>query len=371
MSPQRARTPVPDPIVAVETQVLRIPFVDGGEGKGITPKRWNALDIVLVRVQTAAGLVGWGEGFGYTCQNATAQLLRDMVGPWAMGRDSVDPVQVNRDAQLAFHLFGRFGITIFALSALDTALWDIAAKRAGVSLSRLLGARVRETVRAYASLVRYGTPDSVRHFCEKALGEGYTDLKLHEIEDACIAAGRAAAPDATITVDANCQIGRERMLAMAPFLKEQRIDWLEEPTFPPEDTGPWREAAALGLSIAAGENLCTLEGFVPVMPSLAVVQPSVTKVGGVTEFLRVAEAARGMGKRLAPHSPYFGPGWWATLQLAAVLPEFDLAEYLYVEPEAWCGQDAPRPAGGVIAIPDVKGIGFEPDQMVLERYRAA
>jgi L-alanine-DL-glutamate epimerase-like enolase superfamily enzyme len=369
--PTLAGRHAPDPIASVETQVLRIPFVDGGAGRGITPNRWNALDIVLVRVGTASGLVGWGEGFGYTCQNATAQLLRDMVGPWAIGRNSTDPAQVNRDAQLAFHLFGRFGITIFAISALDTALWDIAARREGVSLSRLLGARVRESVRAYASLVRYGTPELVRHFSKKALSEGYTDLKLHEIEEACIAAGRTAAPDATITVDANCQIGRARMLAMAPFLKAQRIDWLEEPTFPPEDTGPWQEAAALGLSIAAGENLCTLEGFLPLMPSLAVVQPSVTKVGGITEFLRVAEAARAMGKRLAPHSPYFGPGYWATLQLAAVLPEFDLFEYLYVEPEAWCGLAAPLVKGGAIAIPDTPGLGFEPDPDVVGKYRTA
>lgn len=371
MIPPLAGRHAPDPIVAAETQVLRIPFVDGGAGRGITPNRWNALDIVLLRVETASGLVGWGEGFGYTCQNATAQLLRDMVAPWAKGRDSTDPAQVNRDAQLAFHLFGRFGITIFAISALDTALWDIAAKRDGVSLSRLLGARVRDSVRGYASLVRYGTPELVRHFSEKALSEGYTDLKLHEIDEPCIAAGRAVAPDATITVDANCQIGRDRMIAMAPFLKAQRIDWLEEPTFPPEATGPWLEAAALGLSIAAGENLCTLEGFLPLMPSLAVVQPSVTKVGGITEFLRVAEAARAMGKRLAPHSPYFGPGYWASLQLAAVLPQFDLFEYLYVEPEAWCGLAAPRPAGGAIAIPDAPGIGFEPDPAVVERYRTS
>lgn len=105
------------------------------------------------------------------------------------------------------------------------------------------------------------------------------------------------------------------------------------------------------------------------MPSLAVVQPSVTKVGGVTEFLRVAEAAHTLGKRLAPHSPYFGPGYWASLQLAAVLPDFDLFEYLYVEPEAWCGLQAPRPVRGVIAIPDAPGIGFEPDPAVMERYR--
>ena len=77
------------------------------------------------------------------------------------------------------------------------------------------------------------------------------------------------------------------------------------------------------------------------------------------------------GKRLAPHSPYFGPGYWATLQLAAALEEFSLFEYLYVTPQAWCGIDPPVPEGGVIRIPDAPGIGFSPDEAVLSRYRVA
>ena len=172
--------------------------------------------------------------------------------------------------------------------------------------------------------MRYGVPELVEEFARQAIAQGYTDLKLHEVTEDCIAAGRRAAPDATITVDANCQIDIERAVALAPFLREQRIDWLEEPTFPPEGTAPWRRLGELGIAVAAGENVCTLEGFTPLIPSLAVVQPSVTKVGGVTEFLRVRDEVKRQGKRLAPHSPYFGPGYWATLQLAAALEEFSL-----------------------------------------------
>ena len=211
----------PDPITQIETIVLRIPFDDGGKGHGIMPTRWNALDIMMLRVETASGLVGWGEGFGYLCQHVTARAVQDMITPFAMGRDSRDPAQVNRDAQLALHLFGRFGITMFAISALDIALWDIAAKRENLSLGRLLGGRTRDAVQAYASLVRYGTPELVRHFTGKAIREGYTSIKLHEVDEACIAAARAAAPEAEITVDANCQIPIEKALAMADFLKEQ------------------------------------------------------------------------------------------------------------------------------------------------------
>lgn len=357
-----------DPIVSVEPTVLRIPFDDGSEGKGIAPNRWDALDIVLVRVETASGLVGWGEGFGYVCQHVTAKAVREMIAPYAVGRDSSDPAALNRAAQLALHIFGRFGVVMFALSALDIALWDIAAKRAGVSLGRLLGGRKRESVPAYASLVRYGRPELVHRFAAKAVQENYQHIKLHEIAEDCIAAGRAAAPDAEITVDANCQIDAARALAMVPFLKAQRIEWLEEPTFPPENTGPWNAIRAQGVNIAAGENVCTLEGFVPLIPSLDYIQPSVTKVGGITEFLRVAQAVRSAGKKLAPHSPYFGPGYWATLQLAAAVEDFNVLEYLYVAPEASCGRDIPLPVDATIAIPDTPGLGFEPDLQTIERY---
>jgi L-alanine-DL-glutamate epimerase-like enolase superfamily enzyme len=95
----------------------------------------------------------------------------------------------------------------------------------------------------------------------------------------------------------------------------------------------------------------------------------VTKVGGVTEFLKVAAATRTAGKRLAPHSPYFGPGYWASLQLAAALEQFEIFEYMYVKPEAWCGLNPPQPVNGAIEIPTAPGIGFEPDMDVVSRYR--
>lgn len=357
-----------DPIIAVDTTVLRIPFDDDSHGRSRAPSRWDGFDIVLVRVETASGLVGWGEGFGYTCQHVTAAAMREMIAPFAIGKDSCDPAAINRAAQFAFHIFGRFGVVLFAISALDIALWDIAAKRKGVSLARLLGGRKRDRIPAYASLVRYGQGDIVHSIAQKAYEQGYRHIKLHEVEEDCIAAGRAAAPDAEITVDANCQIDAERALAMAPFLKAQTIEWLEEPTFPPEDTRPWNALRAQGINIAAGENVCTLEGFAPLIPSLDYVQPSVTKVGGVTEFLRVAAAVRAAGKKLAPHSPYFGPGYWATLQLAAAIDAFTVLEYLYVTPQASCGRDMPRPDRAIIAIPDEPGIGFEPDFDIIDRY---
>jgi L-alanine-DL-glutamate epimerase-like enolase superfamily enzyme len=361
---------MPDPITTVEPIVLRIPFDDGGKGQGITPTRWSNLDIVLVRVETGSGLVGWGEAFGYMCQNATAIAVRDLVAPAVLGRDAKDPQAVNLAAQQALALFGRYGITMFAISGLDIALWDIAGKRAGLSLSCLIGSRCRDRIRAYASLVRYGDAERVQHFAAEATALGYDEVKLHEVLPETIRAGRqGAGSQARLTVDVNCQWSLEKVRAMLPVLAENNVSWLEEPTFPPEDPAPWRAIAAEGIAIAAGENACTAVEFARLVPALDVVQPSVTKVGGVTEFLKVAQLTHAAGKRLAPHSPYFGPGYWASLQLAAAIDAFEVFEFLYVRPEAWCGLDPALPVGGAIRIPDSPGIGFKPDMSILERYR--
>ena len=120
-----------------------------------------------------------------------------------------------------------------------------------------------------------------------------------------------------------------------------------------------------------GRNACTAMEFRRLIAALDYPQPSVTKVGGISEFLAVAKLADVAGKPLMPHSPYFGPGYWATLQLAAHLDHIGLFEFLYVQPAAFCGRDIPLPSNGRIAIPDTPGIGFEPDEGVLNRYRVA
>jgi L-alanine-DL-glutamate epimerase-like enolase superfamily enzyme len=101
-------------------------------------------------------------------------------------------------------------------------------------------------------------------------------------------------------------------------------------------------------------------------------QPSVIKVGGITEYLKVAALADKMGVRLAPHSPYFGPGFLATLQLMSLRDDGTFAEVFYMNRAAclWRGRIDPD-ANGEIAVPDGPGLGYEPDQEVIERYRVS
>jgi L-alanine-DL-glutamate epimerase-like enolase superfamily enzyme len=359
-------------IASVEIFEQTIPFTDGGAGLGLTPNRWDRFETVLLRVTDGDGRHGWGEAFSYACRSAVMAALRDMVVPLVLGQDAANPAALMLEVQRKLHLFGRYGIAMFAISGVDIALWDLKARREGVSLSALLGGRRRESVQAYASLVRYGDPVLVRRFAAKAVAEGYRSVKLHEVTAETIRAGReGAGADIHLTIDVNCAWTPESVKPILPVLHEVKPAWLEEPLFPPEGFAALAELAGSGgVPLAAGENACTRHQFAQMVAAGAVTypQPSVTKVGGVTEFLGTLRVAEEAGLTCMPHSPYFGPGYFATLQLLAGMSGEPLLEVLYVEPEAYAGRGTPLPQAGQVAIPDTPGIGFEPDEAAFARF---
>ena len=358
-------------ITNLETVLVSIPFEDGGEGTGIMPTKWDRLEIALVKIETDSGLTGWGEGFGYSCSEATAAIIKRNIAPLLVGREISSPPEMCADIQRRMVLQGRYGISTFALSGVDIALWDLAAKAQGVGIAALLGGRTREDVGAYASLVRYGNDQAAR-YSEKAAAAGYSCIKLHEITLSPIRLCRTAmGDDVKMVVDVNCNWSEEFTREAIPELLELDTFWLEEPVFPPEDFSLLADLRKTGMPIAAGENACTSHQFALMLRDDAVdyAQPSITKVGGISEYLKIAEMCGKRGTTLMPHSPYFGPGYLASLQMAARGSENELFEYLYVEPEAWLYADMPLPHRGRVAVPDGPGLGIEPDPAVIEKYR--
>ena len=352
-------------IAKVGATPLSIPFQHGvGSGR--------KLDFCLVRVDTDEGLVGWGDAFAYNCRTTVATAVNDMIAPLALGEDAGDIAGLHQRIQKRLHIFGRFGVQAYALSGLDIALWDIAAKAAGVPLHRLLGGAKRSSIPCYASLLRYGEPSPVSKYCERALREGYEAVKLHEVADAAIAAGRAAVPrKVPLTLDVNCEWMPPSAIAAAQRFKPHGLQWLEEPVFPPEDFGALRAVGETsGIPIAAGENLCFATQFRAAFDAraLAYAQPSVIKVGGITEFVKVVQLARQRGVHIAPHSPYFGPGALATIHLLASQVLEARFEYYYLQAEASL---YPGLFGAsTVTLPEGPGLGLEPDAGVIQRYRA-
>jgi D-galactarolactone cycloisomerase len=361
-------------IVRVEAVPLSIPCRHGAEGWTLGTGGWKALDFCLVRVDTDAGITGWGEAFSYSCRRAVAAAVNDMIAPLAVGRHAGDIEGLHGEIQRRLHIFGRFGITAFALSGLDIALWDIAGKAARKPLHALLGGARRQRLPCYASLLRYADESLVARYCERARGEGFGAIKLHEVSEPVIAAARAAVPDAAaLQLDVNCEWSVEDAIAVGRRLAPIGLEWFEEPVFPPEDGAGLRAVGeACRIPIAAGENCCFATQFASLFDARAVqyAQPSVTKVGGVTEFRKVAALAAARGVQLAPHSPYFGPGALATLHLLAALTDKARFECFYLQADAWLYGDLLAPRRGELGVPQGPGLGADPDTEVLRRFRA-
>lgn len=360
-------------IARADTILLEIPFELHGSGVGIMPTAWRTLDFMLVRLEDERGHVGWGEGFGYHLTRASKAVADRLILPALVGAEVEDVPAWNLRCQRAIHMFGRFGVTVFALSGVDMALWDLAAKREGAPLHALLGGAARRTVPLYASLVRFSDAAIVADMTARALGAGFDRIKLHEVGLTEIeAARRAAGPGVSVALDVNCGWSEAFVARHADRLAAVAPEWIEEPVFPPEDFAALARLRRGPFAIAAGENLTTARQCAEMLEAGAVdvFQPSVTKVGGVSEYLAAIDAAP-EGVRLCPHSPYFGPGLHASLHVAAARPRIEALEWNFVEPEGWLTDWPARRSGPMLAVDDRPGLGFEPDGAVLSRWRVA
>ena len=365
-------------ISKVDAFHVQLPITLGGENLADTDN-WSIRDItsfnhVLVRIQTEDGLVGWGEAFAFKGGEALIEVINKMLKPALLGADASDVEGINHRLQLENHLWGRYGLTMFAISSVDIALWDLAAKRAHKPLYELLGGK-QNSISAYASLVRYGNAQVAADLSVRAVEEGYRYIKLHEVEPSVISAVREAiGSEIGLMTDTNCAWDEAQAIAAARQMQSLNLMMIEEPTFPPEDFAALaRIGKAGGVPIAAGECACTAFEFKQMLEAKAVsfIQPSVAKVGGISEFLNVNRLAADYDVSIMPHSPYHGPGYLATLHLLSALQPNSLLEHLYVgKVHAELYGEQAWPKQGQVMPSSAPGLGLEPDMAVIEEFSA-
>ena len=236
----------------------------------------------------------------------------------------------------------------------------------------LLGGTPANELSAYASLLRYGSPELVAAACERALARGYRDVKLHEIDTPGVqAARRAIGPDAKLMVDVNCPWTVAQAIDMARAFHASNLEWLEEPVWPPEDMdGLARVRREGGIRISAGENSGGLWEFRRMFEvgALDNAQPSVTKIGGISAMVEIAALAKAFGVRLVPHNAYFGPGYLASLHVNTALAPDAPFERLFVDLEASPYHDMVKARNGRVKVPAGTGLGCDPDMAVMQRY---
>jgi len=358
--------------------------------RGVTPEGgWNNElrpdDCVhtLIAVHTDEGMTGLGSVF------TNDELVRSALAVLAPLYDGENPLEPERVSEkLHQHTFwlGRGGTLTHTISGIDIALWDILGKATGQPVGRLLGGRYRERVRPYASLLMR-EPGPLTDRLVELLARGFRAFKIGwgpfgrqsaALDEAIVRVARdAIGPDALLMVDAGASDafwaqGYKWALRTAQMLASYDVAWFEEPLRPDalDDYVLLRRAAPL--PIAGGEVLTRRQSFLPWLQAgaLDIVQPDVTKVGGISEERRIGWMAQDWGVRCIPHGWNTAVGLAADLQLAAALATTDLVEYLtgspYVDDIAAGGWVLD--SDGILAIPSAPGLGLELDADALRRY---
>lgn len=286
--------------------------------------------VIVVDLELSDG--ARGTGFSWTPAigaSAIEALLRDEFIPLAIGADD-EPAALWQSLWLAVHEAGGGGLTTIALAGIDTALWDARARRENRPLADLLGRR-RDRVPAYGSGINlHYSRDELVAQCARFVAAGSTAVKvkigrpdLAEDLDRLTAVRDRIGPDVALRVDANQRWSLEQATTAAAALEAHDIDWLEEPLRADDALGYRELARRTSIPIAAGENLHTVHRFADLLDdgTLAVAQPNVVRVGGITPFLEIARRASAAGARLAPHLlPEL------SVPLALALPEIECVE---------------------------------------------
>ena len=338
-------------------------------------------DAVVVRVRTADGLEGWGEAHHARSPGTIGHLINSTLRELVVGRDAADVIGVWRavyDAQLASHGLGA--ATAIALSGIDMALWDIRGKAVGWPLHRLLGGASRP-VPAYAGGVALGwsPPAALLDEVRPLVEAGYRAVKLRIGEApapdlARIAAVRAEFPELDVLVDANTAYTVEDVRRVAPGLREHRVGWLEEP-FPPHDHRSYAAAAQfVGVPLAAGENHYTRFEFHRLVEdgAVRVLQPDLSKSGGVTEVLRIAALASAWKLPVNPHTASTGLNMAATVHLLAAVEnagyyEADVSHDNLFRDEL-VSPPLPTQPDGTVLPPSGPGLGVQVDEDFLAAH---
>ena len=360
-------------ITRVEPILIRIPLVldDAVPHASGAPKK--DVHTLLVKVETDEGITGWGEAFSNAGWESTRTAIEQIVAPRCLDKDPAQISQIMADLHRGLYNTGRSGPVVFAMSGVDIALWDIAAKRAGMPLYQLLGGSTRSMLPAYASLLRYGNEKMVVSKIAEAVGRGYRLIKLHENKsDIVRAASKACGPTVPLMVDCSCPWTVDEAIAISREWADLKLAWIEEPVYPPDDhAGLARLRSASPAPIAAGENISNVFEFKRLFEvgAVSIAQPSVTKIGGVTELRKVFALGEAHGVTVVPHSPYFGPGLLASIHVCAASAREVWIERYYCDFTATPFGEQINAHNGYFAVPQEPGLGKDPDEAMIAKMR--
>ena len=330
---------------------------------------------VIVRIETDAGLVGIGEAMGRPGPRGTAAHINEVLAPLLLGADP----RHHQALWTAMNEGMRFAP--MGISGVDMALWDLRGKIYGDALTNLLGGPMRERVDCYASPIPYlATPEDSAEKAREFLREGFRAVKLKigrgiSTDIAHVEAARGAiGGDVKLLVDANGAYTAAESIKLARELVKLDVYWLEEPVHPeyPEDLA--RVRRRVDLPVVSGEWLGTWFQFRDLVKAEAadVIMPNITRCGGVTGIMKIADLAALENVSVAPHGVGAGVGIVAAVAACAVLPNFLIYEYnqLFNPLRHSVIRESIHFDDGALRPNEGQGLGLSLDDASIARFRA-
>ncbi len=348
-------------------------------------------NLIFVKVETDAGLHGWGEAYSQYDRDTAVVAQIEALAKYALGRD---PFNIKHFTQIAFDDYAarRGSLELFcAVSGIEQALWDIAGKACGQPVYNLLGGRCRDKIRVYANGWSYqlNEPADYARAAEKVIAQGFTALKLdplpapwrswipmdHEARAIAVvkAVRSAVGPDVDILIDQHRRLAPMHAVRLDRKLAEFNLYWMEEPCLAENAEALAEIRHATGLPIVIGEATYLKQGFRPLLEARAadILNPDVACCGGILELKEIAAMAEPYFVAMSPHNYNSTTVALAsTVHASATMPNFIITEYFlpFVEFGDRISPNALKPKNGYIDLPVTPGLGIDIDEAALRQH---
>ena len=351
----------------------------------------KAKNLCFVKIETDAGVHGWGECYTQSDRDLQITAHIDQIRRYLIGRD---PTNIKHFIQTAYDDFaGRRGAMDYhcAISGLEHAMWDIAGKAYGAPTHKLIGGACRDKIRVYANGWSGGapTPDALAERASQVIEMGFSALKFDpipgrwrtfvgkDVERAAVenvrAVRNAVGPDVDILVEMHRRLAPMHAVRIAQDIEQFRPFWYEEPVLAENIDALAAARQKINIPVVTGEELYTKFEFREVFEKQAadILNPDVCNVGGILELKEIAAMAEPYFVAISPHN--FNSttvGLAATLQVSAAIPNFLITEY-FVNLEEFGRDIAVAPfevENGYIRLPDTPGLGIDLNEDRLAAY---
>lgn len=346
-------------------------------------------DTVLIRIDTDEGISGWGEVdsspyivdaiINCPASHSVCRGLKDAV----IGQDPFDIEKIWHEMYTVSYYYGRRSAAIHAMSGIDIALWDLIGKAVEKPICKLLGGQYHEKIMTYASILMPDTAEEVKEKVREYAGKGFKGIKFgwgalgksRETDIALVKAARESLGNHMLMLDIGYLWKNGKYaIEMCRELESFCPYWIEEPVISDDVRGLRKVSDSTLIKIASGEELTTLYEFEQLIKEgkIDVVQPDISRCGGLTTAKKISDMALLEGIDFVPHAFKSGVLMAATVQMLAAYREEALLEYCCQETvlsKKLLKQHFELDGDGYVKVPKAPGLGIEIDMDAVKKYR--